>query len=149
MTSRSFQRTIAAPPEVVFDVLTDHVGYTAITPLRSVKLECEGHGHRDGVGAIRVVRPLGRWGPAAREEVVTYERPERFAYRIVSGLPVRDHEGAVRLAATARGTQLRYRWEATPSALLPGPVLSAGVRVAIGWLIRSVADEAERRAREQ
>ena len=35
-------RSVAAPPEVVFDALADRRGYAAITPLRRVDLEREG-----------------------------------------------------------------------------------------------------------
>ena len=42
MASFTFVREVAAPPEVVFDVLTDHRGYAEITPLRKSELEREG-----------------------------------------------------------------------------------------------------------
>jgi hypothetical protein len=60
VAGHAFDVTIRAPREVVFDVLTDHVGYAAITP---VELEREGDPAPNGTGAVRVMRPLGRLGP--------------------------------------------------------------------------------------
>ena len=63
-------RQVAAPPETVFDVLTDHRGYAKITPLRKAELEREGEPAPNGVGAIR---ELSAVGPPLREEVLAYE----------------------------------------------------------------------------
>ena len=88
MASFRYVRQVAAPPEVVFDVLTDHRRYTEITPLRKAELEREGEPAPNGLGAIRVLSALP--GPPMREEVIGYERPSRFSYKLLSGLPVRD-----------------------------------------------------------
>jgi Polyketide cyclase / dehydrase and lipid transport len=76
MRSFSLDREILAPPATVFEVLTDHRGYVAITPLRSAELEREGEPPPNGVGAIRVLKALGQ---PIREEVVEYQPNERFA----------------------------------------------------------------------
>jgi hypothetical protein len=39
MATFTLNSTVAAPIEVVFDVLTDHRGYAKLTPLRSSTLE--------------------------------------------------------------------------------------------------------------
>jgi hypothetical protein len=46
---------VAAPPAVVWEVLTDHRRYANISRLRSSELEREGDPAPDGVGAIRVL----------------------------------------------------------------------------------------------
>jgi uncharacterized protein YndB with AHSA1/START domain len=51
-------RRTAAPPQTVFDVLTDHRGYAEYTPLRRVELEREGDPPPNGVGAIRVLHAV-------------------------------------------------------------------------------------------
>jgi uncharacterized protein YndB with AHSA1/START domain len=62
---------VAAPPEVVFDVLTDHRGYPSFTPVRRVELEREGDPPPNGVGAVRVLHAVGS---AVREQVTVFER---------------------------------------------------------------------------
>jgi len=65
MASFRYVRQVAAPPEVVFDVLTDHRRYTEITPLRKAELEREGEPSPNGLGAIRVLSAVP--GPPMRK----------------------------------------------------------------------------------
>src|SRR5262245_56325532 len=94
VASFTFTREIAAPPETVFEVLTDHRRYNELTPLRKSELEREGDPAPNGVGAIRKLTAVG---PPLREEVIAYESPGRFSYTLLSGLPVRDHVVTVEL----------------------------------------------------
>lgn len=144
MASFRYVRQVAAPPEVVFDVLTDHRRYTEITPLRKAELEREGEPAPNGLGAIRVLSALP--GPPMREEIIGYERPSRFSYKILSGLPVRDHVGTVELSAKDGGTELIYAVKTTPTIPLSGPVFMAILKKAIRDLMAGVAKESERRA---
>lgn len=144
MASFRYVRQVAAPPEVVFDVLTDHRRYTEITPLRKAELEREGEPTPNGLGAIRVLSAVP--GPPMREEVIGYERPNRFSYKILSGLPVRDHVGTVELKSAGDGTELVYAVKTTPTIPLSGPVFMAILKKAIRDLIAGVAKESERRA---
>jgi Polyketide cyclase / dehydrase and lipid transport len=144
MASFRYVRQVAAPPEVVFDVLTDHRRYTEITPLRKAELEREGEPTPNGLGAIRVLSAVP--GPPMREEVIGYERPNRFSYKILSGLPVRDHVGTVELKVAGEGTELVYAVKTTPTIPLSGPVFMAILKKAIRDLIAGVAKESERRA---
>jgi uncharacterized protein YndB with AHSA1/START domain len=143
MRSFSLDREILAPPATVFEVLTDHRGYVAITPLRSAELEREGDPPPNGVGAIRVLKALG---PPIREEVVEYQPNERFVYRVLSGLPVRDHLGTVQLTESPRGTYVHYRIEATPTVPLAGRAVVGIVKLSVASLLRGVTREAQRRA---
>lgn len=142
MASFKYVRQVAAPPEVVFDVLTDHRRYAEITPLRKAELEREGEPAPNGVGAIRVLTVAG---PPMREEVLAYERPHRFAYKILSGLPVRDHVGTVELQPSGSGTEVTYAVKTTPTIPLAGPVFMAVLKKAIRDLLGGVAKESERR----
>lgn len=144
MASFRYVRQVAAPPEVVFDVLTDHRRYTEITPLRKAELEREGEPTPNGLGAIRVLSAVP--GPPMREEVIGYERPNRFSYKILSGLPVRDHVGTVELKSAGEGTELVYAVKTTPTIPLSGPIFMAILKKAIRDLIAGVAKESERRA---
>jgi uncharacterized protein YndB with AHSA1/START domain len=144
MASFTYVRQVAAPPEVVFDVLTDHRRYTEITPLRKAELEREGEPTPNGLGAIRVLSALP--GPPMREEVIAYEAPRRFSYKILSGLPVRDHVGTVELKPKDGGTEIVYAVKTTPTIPLAGPVFMAILKKAIRDLIAGVSKESERRA---
>jgi hypothetical protein len=81
-----------------------------------------------------------------REEVIAYERPRRFSYTLLSGLPVRDHVGTVELEPKDGGTEITYAVKTTPTIPLAGPVFMAGLKKAIRDLIGGVAKESERRA---
>jgi uncharacterized protein YndB with AHSA1/START domain len=144
MASFTLQRNVAAPPELVFDVLTDHRAYDKLTPLRSSTLEREGEPDPNGVGAVRVLKLAG---PPIREEVTEFERPSRFAYKMLSGAPVRSHTGLVELAADGGGTSIVWRVDSRPSIPVPDPIWAAAVRPAISALLRGVVRESERRAR--
>lgn len=143
MASFRYVRQVAAPPEVVFDVLTDHRRYTEITPLRRAELEREGEPAPNGLGAIRVLSALP--GPPMREEIIGYERPSRFSYKVLSGLPVRDHVGTVELSPVDGGTEITYALKTTPTIPLAGPVFMAILKKAIRDLIAGVSRESESR----
>jgi uncharacterized protein YndB with AHSA1/START domain len=143
VASFTLERRVAAPPDVVFDILTDHRGYADITPLRRAELEREGEPAPNGTGAIRVLSAVG---PPMREEVLAYERPSRFSYAVLSGLPVRDHVGTVSLEEDDGGTRITYAVKLIPTVPLGEGLVVAGVRQGIKVLLEGVAGEAERRA---
>ena len=143
MASFTLTREIAAPPETVFGVLTDHRRYSELTPLRKSELEREGVPAPNGVGAVRRLTAVG---PPMREEVIAYEAPSRFSYTVLSGLPVRDHVGTVELAADGNGTKMVYAVRTQPTVPVVGGVVVAVVKQAIKGLIDGVAKESERRA---
>jgi uncharacterized protein YndB with AHSA1/START domain len=143
MASFTFVREIGAPPETVFDILVDHRGYAGITPLRRSDLEREGDPSPNGVGAIRV---LGAIGPPLREEVLTYEEPTRFSYKVLSGLPTSDHVGTVELTVRDGGTRMTYAVRVMPTVPIVGPVVVGAVRLGVKRLVDGVSAEAERRA---
>jgi uncharacterized protein YndB with AHSA1/START domain len=142
MATFTFVREIKAPPEVVFELLTDHRGYADLTPLRRVDLEREGDPAPNGVGAIRVLHAVG---PPLREEVLAYRPPSRFSYRVLSGLPVRDHVGTVELTGRGDGTEVVYAVRMNPTVPVVGGAVVAGVRQGVKQLLKGVAAEAERR----
>ncbi len=144
MANFTLNATIAAPPELVFEVLTDHRAYAQLTPLRSSTLECEGEPAPNGVGAIRVLKLVG---PPLREEVTEYEPPRRFAYKLLTGIPVRDHRGMIDLAPNSRGTHLTWGVVSMPSIPAPDAAWGAGVKQVIKPLLKGISREAERRAR--
>lgn len=143
MASFTLVREVHAPPEVVFDVLTDHRRYAEITRLRKTELEREGDPAPNGVGAIRVLRAVG---PPIREEVVVYERPSRFSYKVLSGLPLRDHLGTVSLEPAGGGTHVTYALKAIPTVPFAGKLVMVGLKRAVTELLDGIVAESERRA---
>lgn len=143
MASFTITREIAAPAETVFEVLTDHRGYSELTPLRKSVLEREGEADPNGVGAIRKLTAVG---PPMREEVIAYEAPNRFSYTVLSGLPVRDHVGTVELTANGGGTRMVYAVRTQPTLPVVGFAVVAAVKQAVKGLIGGIATESERRA---
>jgi uncharacterized protein YndB with AHSA1/START domain len=143
VASFTLVREVGAPPETVFDVLTDHRRYSELTPLRKSELEREGEPRPNGVGSIRVLTAVG---PSIREETIVYERPTRFSYKVLSGLPVRDHVGTVSLEPAGEGTRVTYALRTTPTVPVAGGVVVAAVKLGVTQLLNGVAAEAERRA---
>ena len=144
MASFTYERQVAAPPETVFAVLTEHHLYAEITPMRKSLLEREGEPAPNGVGAIRVLTSVG---PPLREEVVAYEPPTRFSYKLLSGAPVRDHVGTVEMTPQANGTtRVVYAVHTTPTLPLVGAAVVAVVKQAIKALLNGIVKESERRA---
>jgi Polyketide cyclase / dehydrase and lipid transport len=144
VASFTLHKSIAAPIEVVFDVLTDHRGMARISALRSSTLEREGDPPPNGVGAIRALRLVG---PAIREQVTGFDRPTLFAYKLVSGLPARTYTGTVELAPQGTHTSLSYRVDTLPKLPMPAGAWAAIVRPGIGHLLNGIVKESERRAR--
>jgi uncharacterized protein YndB with AHSA1/START domain len=134
-------KTTSAPIEKVFDLITDHARYKEMTPLRVSTLEREGTPAPNGVGARR---KLGVIGPPQVEEVTEFVRPTRFQYKLLSGLPVKDHTGTVVLTDTGGGTRVDYTVHSTPTIPGGGLVLGPVLKFGIGGLIDGVIKAAER-----
>jgi uncharacterized protein YndB with AHSA1/START domain len=143
MASFTYEQQVAAPPETVFEVLTDHRRYNEITPLRKSELEREGEPAPNGVGAVRVLSAVG---PPLREETIAYEPSTRFSYKLLSGLPVRDHVGTVELTPQDGGTRVVYAVRTTPTLPLVGFAVLRAVKLGVGQLLNGITAESERRA---
>jgi uncharacterized protein YndB with AHSA1/START domain len=136
----TIHRTIDAPAERVFDALTDHRGYAKMTPMRVSTIEKEGEPAPNGVGAVR---KLGLAGPPIVEEVIGYERPTFFSYKVLSGLPVKEQVGEVRLRDVGGRTELSYTVSYTAKIPRTEPVVGVVTRQAIGALVRGIAKSVE------
>jgi uncharacterized protein YndB with AHSA1/START domain len=143
MASFTLEKQVAAPPETVFAVLTDHRRYAKLTMLRKSELERQGEPAPNGVGAIR---RLSAAGPPLREEVLAYEPSTRFSYALLSGLPVRDHVGTVSLTPRDGGTKVVYAVRSTPTVPFGGFAVLAAVKLGVSQLFSGIARESERLA---
>jgi uncharacterized protein YndB with AHSA1/START domain len=106
------EQTVRAPLDVVFDRITDHEAMSDWPGVGSSKLVVEGE-PRNGVGAVREVRSNGL---ALQEKVVLFERPHRYHYTIIKGLPV-EHLGTVSLEQ--RGDGVHIEWKVRLSSKIP------------------------------
>lgn len=57
-------------------------------------------------------------GPPFVEEIIEYERPTRYAYKMLSGAPTRNHVGTVQLRETDGGTEVS--WQLRSTLKIPG-----------------------------
>jgi len=135
-------RTIAAPPERIFDLLTDHARYDRFRGIRGSELLSEGEPRPNGVGATRrvLIGPL-----RFDEEVTGFVRPSKLDYLIVRiNFPFEHEGGHIRLSEDGGTTKIEWR----SSFRVPIPVV--GRAVEFPWFIalrrgfRRVLEDVER-----
>ncbi|HZC93468.1 MAG TPA: SRPBCC family protein [Mycobacterium sp.] len=116
MIEFNLTRISTAPIEAVFDAMTDHRGISDYLRLcRRSTLDREGTPAPNGVGAIRRLVAIG---PPFVEEIIEYQRPTGYAYKMLSGAPTRDHVGTVRLREAGTGTEVS--WHLRSTLKIPG-----------------------------
>ena len=134
-TSRT---TAAAPIEVVWDTLTDHVGMKSWGPGVTVTMDRLGTDHENGVGAVRRIATPGP-GPDIVEEVITFEAPKVMGYKALSGTPFPGYQGEVRLTPAGAGTLIEWTISSTASfPLVKAPLAGIG-QVLMRLLARAAA----------
>ena len=144
MTEFTLTRTTTASIETVFDALTDHRAIADyVWAVRRSTLDREGTPAPNGVGAVRRLEALG---PAIVEEIIEYQRPTGYAYKMVSGAPVRDHVGTVALREVGTGTEVSWHLRSTPKIAGFDWLLSPVLKRVISELLNGGVDAAEGRA---
>jgi uncharacterized protein YndB with AHSA1/START domain len=134
-------RTTTAPIETVFDSLTNHRGIADyVWAVRRSTLDREGVPAPNGVGAIRRIEAVG---PPIVEEIIDYRRPTRYAYKMLSGAPVRDHVGTVELREAGAGTEVSWHLRSTPKIAGLDWLLSPVLKRVIGELLKGAVNAAE------
>jgi hypothetical protein len=101
----------SAPIETVWQLLSTVDTWPSWSRHKLARLERDGSPTPDGVGAIRVlgVDP-GKPTKCNREEVVAFDAPTHFGYRLLSGQPLDNYRSDVRLTALPGGGT-RIAWE--------------------------------------
>ena len=141
MIEFTLTRTSTAPIETVFDSLTNHRGIADyVWAVRRSTLDREGVPAPNGVGAVRRIEAVG---PPIVEEIIDYQRPSRYAYKMLSGAPVRDHVGTVELREAGAGTEVS--WHLRSTSKIPGlnRPLSLLLKRVIGELLKGAVKAAE------
>ena len=104
-------RSATASIETVFDAMTEHCAIADyMWWCRRSTLEREGAPAPNGVGAVRRLTSLGT---TFVEEIIEYERPARYAYKMLSGAPTRDHIGTIELREGGTGTEVSWHLRST------------------------------------
>ena len=111
-----FSQQVPVSPAALWDVVSDHAGMVQWLPVGMSLLEVEGRGHRDGVGAIR---SLTSAQGTLVERVTTFDaRRHTLSYELVSGLPLRQCTGFIRIHPHAVGSV--FSTEITAESRIPG-----------------------------
>ena len=144
MARAEVERTLAAPIEDVFALLSDHEGYTRFRGFTLAELVRDGEGERNGVGALR---RLHTGGLKFDEEITAFERPTRMDYIIREINAPLQHEGASIVLSPAEGGT-RVRWTSTSTMRIPlvGGLVAAAASVAIKRGFVRVLEDVERLA---
>lgn len=107
------RQTIAAPIDRVFEAVSDHERFFTGPAIDECRLVTEGPEERNGVGAFRKIRTGGF---VFTEEIVRFERPDRFDYIIRELLdrkgrapPVEHELGWVVFSEADGGTRIEWR----------------------------------------
>lgn len=115
-----------APPGAVFERLADTVGWKTWSPMVDAEIvEPAAGDHPEGVGLVRrFLAPRRKTWTV--ERVVRFEPGRRYAYEMLSGLPLRGYVADITLAPVDSGTAIT--WQSTFEARVPGT----------GWFYRLV-----------
>ena len=130
------QTTVAAPIEIVWDTLSNHVGMMSWGPGVTVTMDRPGTADANGLGAVRRIATPGP-GPDIVEEVVTYEPPNVMGYKALSGTPFPGYTGEVRLTPAGAGTHITWTISSTASFPLVKAPLKAISQVLMRLLARA------------
>ena len=128
MTVYSFTREVKLPVESVWSRL----GNFLKTPGHGIKVDVEKQGdlESNGVGTIRKIT-IGK--VCVREILVSANPPFTFTYRILSGVPMKEYFGNVRLEPKESSTVIH--WDAVLKPKIPFT----------GWICSWIASDSQHR----
>lgn len=107
MVKIDVQKTLNAPIDQVFEMLTDHANYQQFRGINESSLTREGDQEKNGLGAQRCIKA---GGATFYEDIVAFDRPQMFEYRIVKMRPplLKHLLGRVELKAVGEQTEVRW-----------------------------------------
>ena len=126
MAVYSFRREVKLPVEKVWSLIGDFT--KAPGPGIMVEVEEEGDLDANGVGTIRKLT-IGKL--CVREILDSANPPYTFTYRILSGAPMKEYLGKVRLEPRENSTIIHWDAELTPKIPFTG------------WICSKVASDAQ------
>lgn len=109
------RRSIDAPIDRVFDLVSDHEGYARLNGIDEARLRQAGSSEKNGLGAVREIKA----GPIRfAEEITAFERPTRMDYKIIEcTIPIEHEGGSVRLVE--RDGRTEVTWTSTFTVRVP------------------------------
>jgi len=119
MTVYSFSREVKLPIENVWSLLGDFTKTPG--PGINVDVEEQGDTEANAVGTIRKIT-IGK--VCVREILVSATPPSSFTYRILSGTPMKDYFGKVRLEPKENSTVIHWSAKLTPKIPMTGWICS-------------------------
>ncbi len=125
---------IAAPVHTTWDVIADHENMAAWIGAGSVRRVADGAPDPDGRGSERLLK-LG--GASVTEQVLAYEPPGSYRYRVTKGSPFVCHQGEIRLRAVGEHTALTWRIRFRPRLRGTGRALAVTLSWLLGRVLRS------------
>jgi uncharacterized protein YndB with AHSA1/START domain len=132
---------IRAPIERAWELLSDQEGYTFAKQVKEARLLREGRDDRNGIGAVLQIRAMGaklQW------EVVNFDPPHGFGYRITKfPIPFRHEIGTVDLTSRGDGTDVRWISSFEVPIPLIGRMLELIIRRVFGSIHQNVLDQAK------
>ncbi len=106
MYTIELDRTIHAPLEAVFEWFNDGTNYERLAFVRRVTLIRPGVSQEHGIGAVRLaILPFFRFN----NEIVAYDPPHSFGYRVRHSIPPLDHDGVATFEAIGEAAT-RVHW---------------------------------------
>lgn len=132
-------RHAAAAPHVVWQLLADSSTWPDWSPVRVMTVERRAPDGGDGVGAIRSLQTALA---TSREEVLEMDAPERFRYRMLSGLPLADYVGTVTVAPDADGATITWSSSFSSPAGLRGWFWGRFIAAAVTAYCKGLASHA-------
>ncbi|MGE4427458.1 MAG: SRPBCC family protein [Solirubrobacteraceae bacterium] len=130
------ERTIGAPIEKVFAAVTSIDAYAELGWVREATV-VEDHGDDDDRRGVQRLIRAGAGGFV--EEITDWRRPYRMGYEIRRSWPVTvpEQRGAINLARTADGTEVR--WTSTFRVAVPVPCRRSASIPGLGRLATAAA----------
>lgn len=118
-----FEQFFAAPRDKVFAWFADHEKFGRIWPGTTRRIqESADPREPNGLGSVREIRTGGM---TFEETIVGFDAPERIAYRITRGSPIKNHRGELVFTQVEGGTKLSYVIEFDPKVPLTGGLIAS------------------------
>ena len=132
------EQEVDAPQQVVWDRVSDHEGTPSWMKrwVQTVIIRQPGETEKNGVGAIRGLKVAG-WVESL-ERVVLFEAPNRFQYKLISGMPhVSDHLGELSVSPIdEKRSKLRWKIHLEFNPWHPLSLSAPAFVRLFAWLIR-------------
>ncbi|HEY5190115.1 MAG TPA: SRPBCC family protein [Solirubrobacteraceae bacterium] len=126
------EQRVDAAPDAVWQRLSDLEAMESWSGL-SVRVD------RSGPPAIGTRRRLKMFGSWVTEEIVGWDPPNGYAYRLISGAPLSDHHGEVSVTADGRGSRVRWAVRFRSRLPLSGPLIATLVQHRIAHALAGLA----------